>query len=122
MSSFVLALNTSTIRPAPLMEKIRVAAEAGFRAIELWNDELTAHVEAGGTLKEVKAALDDAGLSVPTVIHIGGWLDAEGEAYRQALDVARRKMEQAAAVGAPRIIAGPPVGPCRLGPGGRALP
>lgn len=114
MSSFVLALNTSTIRPAPLMEKIRVAAEAGFRAIELWNDELTAHVEAGGTLKEVKAALDDAGLSVPTVIHIGGWLDAEGEAYRQALDVARRKMEQAAAVGAPRIIAGPPAGPVDL--------
>src|SRR5690606_181438 len=96
------------------MEKIRVAAEAGFRAIELWNDELTAHVEAGGTLKEVKAALDDAGLSVPTVIHIGGWLDAEGEAYRQALDVARRKMEQAAAVGAPRIIAGPPAGPVDL--------
>src|SRR5690606_38007987 len=96
---------------APLMEKIRVAAEVGFQAVELWNDDLTAHVEAGGTLKEVKAALDDAGLLVPTVIHIGGWLDAEGEAYRQALDVARRKMEQAAAVGAPRIIAGPPPGP-----------
>lgn len=114
MSEFLLSLNTSTIRKAPLMQKIRAAAEAGFKGIELWNDELTAHVESGGTLKEVKAALDDAGLVVPTVIHIGGWLDAEGEAYRAALDAAKRKMEQAAAVGAPRIIAGPPPGPVDL--------
>ena len=79
MSDFILALNTSTIMKAPLMEKIRVAGEAGFAAIELWNDDLTAHVERGGSFKEVIAALDDAGLVVPTVIHIGGWLDAEGD-------------------------------------------
>jgi len=111
VSQFLLALNTSTIKKAPLMQKIRVAAEAGFQGIELWNDDLTAYVESGGSLKDVKAALDDAGLVVPTVIHIGGWLDAEGEDYQAALDVAKRKMEQAAAVGAPRIIAGPPGGP-----------
>ena len=36
MSQFTLALNTSTIRPASLMDKIRIAGETGYDAIELW--------------------------------------------------------------------------------------
>ena len=37
MSEFVYCLNTSTIRPTPLLEKIRIAGEAGYtgdRALE----------------------------------------------------------------------------------------
>ena len=30
------ALNTSTIRPASLMEKIRIAGQTGYQGIELW--------------------------------------------------------------------------------------
>lgn len=111
MATFTLALNTSTIRPTPLIKKIEVAAKAGYQAIELWNDDLTEYVEQGGRLADVAKAVSDNGLSVPTTVHIGGWLDTEGEAYVQALDEARRKMDQAARVGAQRIIAGPPRGP-----------
>lgn len=111
MSQFQFALNTSTIRPASLKEKIRIAREAGYDAVELWNDELTAFEQEGGTLAEVRRMLEDAGLGVATVVHIAGWLDApDGEPYRQALDEARRRMDQAAAIGAARIIAGPPRG------------
>ncbi len=115
VAEFVLSLNTSTIRPAPLLRKIEVAAQAGFQAIELWNDEMTQYVENGGRLSDIAQALRDHGLTVPTVIHLGGWMDAEGETYRKVLDEARRKMEQAAQVGARRIIAGPAREPVDLG-------
>ena len=63
MSQFTLALNTSTIRPASLMDKIRIAGETGYEAIELWNDDLTAYEEQHGSLADVKRALDDYGLA-----------------------------------------------------------
>ncbi len=50
MSDFVYCLNTSTIRPTPLLEKIAIAGKAGYTAIEPWNDEITAYLEQGGRL------------------------------------------------------------------------
>ena len=108
MSQFKYALNTSTIRPASLMDKIRIAGETGYEAIELWNDDLTAYEEEGGSLADVKQALDDHGLSVPTVIALHGWLDTTGQAHQQAIEEAKRRMAQAVAVGAQYIIASPP--------------
>ena len=60
MANIAYCLNSSTIRPAPLMEKIQIAAEAGYEAIELWNDDLTTHQEAGGSLRDVTQALSDS--------------------------------------------------------------
>ena len=94
MNSFHYCLNSSTIRPASLLEKIRIASAAGYRAIELWNDDLNTHVQAGGSLREIKQALDDAGLQVPTVIAVHGWLGSSGQAHQRALDEARQRMEQ----------------------------
>ena len=56
MSDFVYCLNTSTIRPTPLLEKIRVAGRAGYQAIEPWNDEIDDYLEQGGTISELKKA------------------------------------------------------------------
>ena len=108
MAQFQLGLNTSTIRPAGLMDKIRIAAETGYSAIELWNDDLTAHEEQGGSLADVKSALDDRGLSVPTVIALHGWLNTTGTEHQEAIEEAKRRMAQAAAVGATYIISSPP--------------
>ena len=111
MARFALCFNTSTIRPAPLMDKIRAAAEAGYAAIELWNDDLTAFEVSGRSLSVVRRALGDYGLSVPDVVHLPGWMDAEESSYRtDVLAEARRRMEQGAAVGASRIIVGPAQG------------
>ena len=108
MTQFQLGLNTSTIRPAGLMDKIRIAAETGYSAIELWNDDLTAYEEQGGSLTDVKKALDDYGLSVPTVIALHGWLNTTGEEHQEAIEDAKRRMAQAAAVGSTYIISSPP--------------
>lgn len=108
MSEFTYCLNTSTIRPTPLLEKIKLAGEVGYRAIEPWNDEITAYLESGGTMAELRSALNDAGLSVVSVIALHGWVTTDGEEYRLAMDECRRRMDQAAALGSPYIVASPP--------------
>lgn len=117
MPQFIPCLNTSTIRPAPLVDKIDLAAECGYKAIELWNDDLKAYVDKGGALKDIRKRLDDHGLSVPDIIALRGWIWSEGEEHRKALDDAKWRMEQAAAVGAPRIVATPSPGPVNVAKG-----
>lgn len=103
-------LNTSTIRPASLMDKIDAAAAAGFRAVELWNSDVTAYVEGGGSLQEVKDRLAARGLTVPSMIAIMGFVGNEAPGREERLAEARRRMEQARSLGAPFIVASPPPG------------
>ena len=108
MSEFTYCLNTSTIRPTPLMEKIRIAGKLGYRAIEPWNDEVSEYLASGGTMADLKNALADAGLKVVSMIALHGWITAEGEAYAKVLEDCRRRMDQAAELGSPYIVASPP--------------
>jgi sugar phosphate isomerase/epimerase len=108
MSDFIYCLNTSTIRPTPLLEKIRVAGRAGYQAIEPWNDEITDYLEQGGTMADLKQALADAGLKVVSVIALHSWVTTEGAEYAKALDECRRRMDQAIQLGSPYIVASPP--------------
>ena len=103
-------LNASTIRPTPLLDKIRIAGEVGYGAIELWHDDLDAHIADGGALADVKSALADQGLVVPTTIYLAGWFDATLEAYPAVLEECKCRMGQASALGASYVIASPPAG------------
>ena len=110
MSEFTYCLNTSTIRPTPLLDKIRIAGAAGYQGIEPWNDEVDEYLDGGGTIADLKKALADAGLKVVSMIALHGWVTTEGDEYRKALDDCRRRMDQAAALGSPTIVASPPMG------------
>ncbi len=107
MSQFRYSLNSSTIKPTPILEKIRVAAEAGYDAIELWHDDIDAHLAGGGSLEEIRRAVDDSGLTIPTTVMLKGWCEPDGNS---GLDECRRRMEQSVAVGAMHAVAGPPHG------------
>jgi len=108
MSDFIYCLNTSTIRPTPLLEKIEVAGKAGYAAIEPWNDEITAYLDQGGTHSELKGALANTGLKVVSMIALHGWITSEGAEHRRVLDDCRRRMAQAVDLGSPYIVASPP--------------
>lgn len=110
MYDFSYCLNTSTIQPTPLLEKVRIAGRLGFDAVELWTDEIT-EFESHSSLGELKRIVSDAGLRVASVIALGGWLDTDDKAYHTALDECRRRMDQAAALGSPIIVASPPQPP-----------
>ena len=110
MPKFQYSLNGSTLKPTPILRKIEVAALAGFTGIELWHDDIDSFVARGGSVADVRRALDDQGLSVPTTIYLGDWFDSTGETYRKAIDESKRRMQQAVELGAPYVIAGPPGG------------
>jgi sugar phosphate isomerase/epimerase len=108
MAEFVYCLNPSTIQPTPLLEKVRVAGAAGYKAIEPWNDEIDEYLAQGGSLRDLDKAIGDAGLKVASVIALHGWATSEGDDHPKALDECRRRMDQAAALGSPYIVASPP--------------
>src|SRR5438034_9075376 len=98
-----LCLNTSTIRPASLPEKIAIAAEAGYTAVELWSDDLTQLEKQGKPLSEVDQRLRDAGLKVPSVIALFDWMKTAGAGKEFSFGKSRRRMAQAEPLGAPHI-------------------
>jgi sugar phosphate isomerase/epimerase len=108
MPAFRYCLNSSTIKPTPLLDKIRVAAAAGYAGIEIWHDHVEAFLSSGGALRDVRHALDDHQLAVPTTIYLKGWWDPALPEYAVDMDVIKRRLEQSATLGAPHVISGPP--------------
>jgi sugar phosphate isomerase/epimerase len=110
MADFKYCLNSSTIRPVPILKKIEIARRAGYSAIELWHDDMDAHIAQGGSLRDIRLAVEDQGLTVPTTISVKGWFDTTGTGHAVQMVEVQRRLEQAAAVGAMHVIAGPPAG------------
>lgn len=119
MPNFQYCLNSSTIKTTPILEKIRIAGEAGYTGIELWHDDLDAHLQGGGTLADIRKALSDAGLAVPTTIFLKGWWDTLDDVHTRSMTEIRRRLEQAREVRSQYAIAGPPLGPVDLAVGAR---
>ncbi|MFZ1291221.1 MAG: hypothetical protein WAR79_14085, partial [Melioribacteraceae bacterium] len=63
-----ICLNTSTIRPTTLEEKINAAQKAGYDGIEIWINELEDYESDGGNLKELGIQIKEKGLFVPNII------------------------------------------------------
>jgi len=114
MTRWQTCLNTSTIKTTGILEKIRVTSEAGFDAIELWINDIYEYIGRGGEVRDIESALGDHGLTVPCMIALRGWGEAIGPEYRIMLEEARRRMELAARIGAPLVVATPPRQSCDL--------
>jgi sugar phosphate isomerase/epimerase len=114
MDGCKFCLNASTVRPASVLEQIQIAAAAGYEGIELWVDDLDAHVRGGGSIEEVVRSLAAASLAVPTLIAVHGWLGSLGEERVHALEEADCRLRLAEAIGAPMIVASPPVPETRI--------
>ncbi len=111
---FTLCLNTSTIKPTPLLDKVRLTAEAGFKGVELWLNDIYEHVGQGGEVRDVEKAIADHGLIVPCTIAMRAWGEASDLEYPLMLDECKRRMELAARIGSPYIVATPPRDPFDL--------
>ena len=112
---FTLCLNTSTIKPQPMLEKIRLAAEAGFEGVEPWINDVYEYVGQGGEVRDIEKAIADYGLIVPCAIAVRSWGEASEVEYPLMLDEVKRRMEMAARLGSPYLVATPPREPCDIG-------
>lgn len=107
VSPWPLAMNTSTIRPASLQDKIKVTAAAGWDAIELWINDLEQYEAEGGNLKDLGAQIKDLGLYVPNVIGLWNSIPATQEEWDATLEVTRTRMRQSADVGSQHVASIP---------------
>ncbi|RUL88639.1 sugar phosphate isomerase/epimerase family protein [Tautonia sociabilis] len=106
-------LNTSTIRGADsqvgVVDQIRIAAEAGYDAIEPWIRDIDRYVEQGGSLRDLASRIRDAGLAVPSAIGFARWAVDDDDERAAGLEEAKRTMSMLAELGGTRLAA-PPVG------------
>lgn len=105
-SPWPLTINSSTFRPTPLADKIRLAQETGWDGIELWVNDLEEY-EKGGNLKTLAAEIKDRGLFVPNIIGLWDCMPATESEFQQSLEKTRERMRMAAAVGSKYVAAIP---------------
>lgn len=102
-SPWPICLDFSTVRPSPTVDKVRIAADAGYDAIEPWEGDLHKFEQEGGDLKDLGKRIKDMGMFVPSVIGLWNAIPATREAFDKSLVDTRRRMRQAADVGAEHI-------------------
>lgn len=103
VSPWPICLDTATIRPASLKDKVKFAAKAGYDAIEPWDGELQEYEARGGNLKDLGKEIKDLGMFVPSVIGLWNSLPPTQELFDQSLKDTRNRMRMAADIGAQHI-------------------
>lgn len=111
---FRYCLNTSTIRGQSLglVKEISLAGKVGYSGIEPWIREIEAYERDGGSLKDLKKRIEDAGLQVESAIGFAQWIVDDPQKRKAALEQARRDMDRVRQLGGTRIAA-PPAGATR---------
>lgn len=102
-SPWPICLDTATIRPASLKNKIKIAADAGYDGIEPWDSELEEFEKNGGNLKALGAEIKRLGLQVPSVIGLWNAIPATMPEFEASLKETRRRMRMAKDIGAVHI-------------------
>ncbi len=110
-AKFGYCLNTSTImgQKLTIVEQMKVAAKAGFGAVEPWLRDLDEYARGGGSLAELKTRIADLGLKIPSAIGFAEWAVDDEPRRAKGLEQMKRDMETVAAIGGTRIAA-PPAG------------
>ncbi len=102
-SPWPICLDTATIRPASLEEKVNIAAKAGYDAIEPWDGELAQYENNGGNLTELGDKIKELGLFVPSVIGMWNAIPPEEDDFQASLEGSRNRMRMAKAIGSEHI-------------------
>ncbi len=108
---FRYCLNMSTINgnEVPVRDQLKIAAEAGYDAVELWLGHIEKYTQGGGDLTALRNEIRDLGLAVDSSIAFGKWIVDDDTERAAGLEQAKRDMDTIRHLGGRRIAA-PPVG------------
>ncbi|MEO0447436.1 MAG: TIM barrel protein, partial [Verrucomicrobiota bacterium] len=106
---FSFCLNTSTIRgqKVGIEREIEIAAETGYDGIEPWLRDITAYVDAGGSLDDLRKKIEDLGLTIESAIGFASWVVDDEEKRAQGFEQAKQDMNTLAQLGGIRMAAPP---------------
>jgi 2-keto-myo-inositol isomerase len=109
--SFIYSLNMSTLRGHQLgfRKELEVAAQAGYRSVEIWINTLQDYLKSGGTLTDARKIIQDLGIHVEDAIGFAPWIVDDKDTRKKASEQLKLEMDQLAAIGCHRIAA-PPMG------------
>jgi len=97
-SPWPICLDTATIRPSSLRDKVRIAAETGYDAIEPWEGELREFEQEGGNLEDLGKEIHDLGLFVPSVIGLWNGISDQEEHWEENLEATRERLRMVSAI------------------------
>ncbi|HEX8676837.1 MAG TPA: sugar phosphate isomerase/epimerase, partial [Segetibacter sp.] len=86
-TAFSFCLNMATIRGHNLgfVKELEVAANAGFRSVEIWMDSLKTYLDRGGSTREAKKRLDVLGIRVENAIGFAQWIVEDDSKRKEGL-------------------------------------
>lgn len=104
-------LNLGTLRAfgLPIEEELVIAAQAGYRAVEPWVDNVRRWQVGGRSLDELRRRIADLGLAVPSAVGFARWLVDDDTARAKGLEQAKADLELVKAIGG-TALAAPPSG------------
>lgn len=103
------SLNTGSINASSLEDKIRIAHEAGYRAVGIFERDLRDYLDGGGDLHEIVALLEELSLSVSEVMAFRGWVTPEPVTKQELVERNARVIEASEALGC-KVITAPASG------------
>jgi len=108
---FRFSLNTATIRgqKVGIVKEVEIASQAGYAGIEPWMDTIQQYVTGGGSLKDLRQRIADAGLTVEGAIGFPEWIVDDDARRAKGLERAKRELDIVAQLGGKRFAA-PPAG------------
>lgn len=107
-SPWPICLDFATIRPVKtLREKVDIAAEAGYDAVEPWDGDLIEFEKSGGDLREMNQYIRDKGMFVPSMIGLWGCIPENEARFQESLEATRNRMRMASEIGCEHVQAIP---------------
>lgn len=108
-SPFRFCLNTATIRGQKLgiERELKIAADAGYDAIEPWIESIDAYKSGGGVLSDLKKLASDLGVTIESAIGFPEWLVDDDSRRAKAMERAKYELDLLAQIGGKRLACPP---------------
>ena len=104
---FYPALNFGTLRGfnLTLEQEIDIAAQAGYKGIEPWEDRIRGYIDRGGNLDDIRKRINDHGLIVEGIVSFFQWAVEDNERRATGIEQMKRLMDWANQIGTGYVAA-----------------